>query len=114
MLFGEKTRIGSGKKTGSHPERMEEETEYPEEIPEVIRKCPGKRGRNPEDIRKKYRNLSGNRHEGRREIRNLSGRTSGSHPEIVMKDGVKSGTYPEKHPDAIRAVIEQRYLKGDE
>jgi len=31
-----------------------------------------------------------------------------------MKDGVKSGTYPEKHPDAIRAVIEQRYLKGDE
>ena len=31
-----------------------------------------------------------------------------------MKEGVKSGTYPEKHPDTIRAVIEQRYLKGDE
>ena len=84
MLFGEKIRMGSGKKTGSHPERMEEETEY------------------PEPIRKKYRNLSGNSHEGRREIRNLSGRTSGSYPEIVMKGGMNSGTYPEKHPELIR------------
>ena len=96
MLFGEKIRIGSGKKTGIHPERMEEETEY------------------PEPIRKKYRKSSGNSHEGRCEIRNLSGKNTGSHPEIVMKGGVKSGTYPEKHPDTIRAVIEQRYLKGDE
>lgn len=31
-----------------------------------------------------------------------------------MKGGVKSGTYPEKHPEVIRTVIEQRYLKGDE
>ena len=84
MLFGEKIRIGSGKKTGIHPERMEEETEY------------------PEPIRKKYRKSSGDSHEGRCEIRNLSGKTSGSHPEIVMKGGVKSGTYPEKHPEVIR------------
>ena len=84
MLFGEKIRIGSGKKTGIHPERMEEETEY------------------PEPIRKKYRKSSGNSHEGRCEIRNLSGKNTGSHPEIVMKGGVKSGTYPEKHPEVIR------------
>ena len=84
MLFGEKIRIGSGKKTGSHPERMEEETEY------------------PEPIRKKYRKSSGDSHEGRREIRNLSGKISGSHPEIVIKGGVKSGNYPEKYQEVIR------------
>ena len=84
MLFGEKIRMGSGKKTGSHPERMEEETEY------------------PEPIRKKYRKLSGNAQESGGGIRKTSGKNTGSYPEIAMKGDVKSGTYPEEHPEVIR------------